>query len=146
MKNFFIQLFSVALIIVLTCSLLSCNASETEDEQQSQSSHSYVKDLRTQVKKNPSEYNGKQVEVKGWLYIDDDVFYLVDSKPTGVQFRYELNQGNIANIELTIYDQTIINVLESGDYIEVFGKVQISEKGISLNQCRVTVITPREES
>ena len=147
MKKILMQLCSAALLIVLCLSLFACDASEPEPEEKPQEKHSYVADLRTQVKKNPTEYNGKGVDVKGGIFRYDGSIYLLDHKSPddGTQFRSEFKKGNIMNIKIIITDENVANILETGDYVSAHGTVRISDEGIYLDECTVTITTPREE-
>lgn len=105
-----------------------------------------VEGFNTALKKNPNQYIGNRVSIRGYMdkltlgnYIYtwlEDVF----SQPD------ELRDPSVANIKLFITDEVLLTVVEHGDYVEICGTVEIEDGEICLKNCTCTVITAFEES
>lgn len=102
-----------------------------------------VDELKVAIKKEPKYYNDMQVTVKGTAIAYDSVL-LVDFSGSdfGAMERYEAKKNSITII---ITDDILYSVLETGDYIEVYGTVKISNGEFYLDNCRYTMIKTANE-
>lgn len=150
MKKFLSIIFCIGIIFCL----ISCqgdNSQKIEETETSSTStnQTYVQDLNLAIKKTPTEYNGKEVTVKGYCFTrldGHDVKYLADVCVVGAGNRYKFDKdGNKSRIKILITDEVLLTVLDHGDYIELTGTVTISNGEIYLDDCTYTMITPYEE-
>ena len=146
MKNIIIKICCIALCIVTVFCFTSCK----KNTQNSLESTSIVKeqnpiaDLITAIKKNPDEYNNKEVTVKGTIDKESSGTTLYDWNGTwGVMDR--LNAKKEASIKVILSNTVQSSVVESGDYVEITGIVKITDEGIYLDNCKCTVLIAQEE-
>lgn len=117
-----------------------------------------VEALMTAIKKNPTEYNNKQVKVVGTViktdhegasYIVDDDGYDFSSITSNYDVQYSVwkktqkEQGSIISVVIT--DDIQYTVVESGDYVKMYGTVKISNGEIYLANCEYSMIATRNE-
>ncbi|MEE0969612.1 MAG: hypothetical protein U0M06_09600 [Clostridia bacterium] len=112
-----------------------------------------VKELNAAIKKNPTYYNNKRIKVVGTIYKDDDDNVIADDN--GYDFsafthfdyriwaRREENSKGIISIEIT--DDLQNTVVETGDYVKMYGTVIISNGEIYLTDCEYSMIATRDE-
>jgi hypothetical protein len=111
-----------------------------------------VSTLLSAIKKNPNEYVNKQVKVVGTAYNTktNGVFETVlfdmsssESFPDTPSSEFEIENhvflkrkrenGELITIEIT--DEVMLTVLESGDYIKLYGTVRVANGEIYLDWC-----------
>ena len=150
MKKFFAVLSALALLL---CCLSSCSNNQGSDPTNtppttvSDGVHfGTVSDLLSAIKHDPYHYIDKEIQVKGTLckFESDNIAVLFDLSEAldvkdGVALRYAARKG--PNIEITIPDEIMNTVIESGDYIAVTGAVKISDGEIYLDNCTYTFIS-----
>lgn len=140
------RLLSIILCTVLIISFVSCNSGDNTESNSVTidpiASFDTVEEFKIAVKKDPKLYKDKQVAVKGyanernpihkevWLY--DEL--LADD---------ELYDGRV-RIKVDITDSVLLDVVEDGDYIEIYGTVKISDGEIYLGNCTYNMITTNE--
>lgn len=145
MKKFLSIIFCIGIILCLaSCQNPNGNTENTEENSASNES-TYVQDLNLEIKKNPKEYNGKQITIKGYALYYLSELYLSDLCANGVADRYEISQNTKSKVEIVIADEVLLTVLETGDYIELTGTVTISDGKVYLDNCTYTMITAYEE-
>lgn len=146
------KFFCIAMCMVLVFGLSSCtefcaeyskNNEDTETSEYSDYNVPYtfdsVADLKSAIKKNPKQYENKQVSVEGSIYKTDDGTILTDAiGDGGVKFRTEATKR--PNITIIISDDKILALLDSGDYVELNGTVRISDTGVFLDGCNYKMI------
>ena len=144
------RLLSILFCIAFVFCLVSCDSEDSTESAESNSttieptaSFNTVEDFVISLKKNPKLYIDKYVAVKGyanastlqskrvWLY--DEL--LKDN---------ELYDGR-ARIKVDITDSVLLAVIEDGDYIEIYGIVEILEGEVCLGNCTYTMIATNEE-
>ena len=120
-----------------------------------------VEELNVAIKKNPTYYNNKRIKVVGTIikYDNEDgnIFdldtYIVDDNGSDfstydefdfyVWMRYNRNSKGIIPIEIT--DDLQYTVVETGDYVKMYGTVKISNGEIYLTNCEYSIIATRDE-
>lgn len=120
-----------------------------------------VKELNAAIKKNPTYYNNKRIKVVGTIikydnedgnsfdletYIVDDNgsdFSTYDDFDFYIWMRYNRNSEGIIPIEIT--DDLQYTVVETGDYVKMYGTVKISNGEIYLTDCEYSMIATRDE-
>ena len=157
MKLMLLKLMSVALCVTLAFSFCSCefyykshgkmetsiDVSTSIYNDEDPFAFGSVDELKNAIKKEPKYYNDMQVTVKGTAIAYDSVL-LVDFSGSdfGTMERYEAKKNSITII---ITDDILYSVLETGDYIEVYGTVKISNGEFYLDNCRYTMIKTANE-
>lgn len=145
-------------IILATISLFpftSCKSYEnTASNSESSSVEKYepIKELLLAIKKNPTEYNNKEVTIKGTFLEENGETVLLDyhqkkavdsdeitgSVRFGVEERHQARQKT--KITVVLKKEVSSYVIDSWDYIEVTGTVKITEAGIYLDDCQCRVL------
>lgn len=109
-----------------------------------------VKDFLTAIKSNPYAYYNKNVKVIGWVYKESDSYETIlasdgkiDFSTAGnYEFRYVARNENCA-VNLTFKTELEYSVLDTRDYVKVYGTVLIDNSGeILLSDCTYELITP----
>ena len=103
-----------------------------------------VDELKIAIKKEPKYYNDMQVTVNGTVIAYDDSVLLADLSGSGVGLMEEF-YARQNSITIIITDDILYSVLETGDYIEVYGTVKISNGEFYLDNCRYTMIKTANE-
>jgi hypothetical protein len=111
---------------------------------------SSVNALLSAIKNNPTAYNNKQVKVFGMIFAYEHATFnrkeiaLIDYKGeelsygSGVQTRFFKNQKIEAKeaIEVTLSSDLQYTVSETGDYVNLYGTVRITNGEIYLDKCQ----------
>lgn len=111
---------------------------------------SSVNALLSAIKNNPTAYNNKQVKVFGMIFAYEHATFnrkeiaLIDYKGeelsygSGVQTRFFKNQKTEAKeaIEVTLSSDLQYTVSETGDYVNLYGTVRITNGEIYLDKCQ----------
>ena len=110
-----------------------------------------VEELNAAIKNNPTFYNNKRIKVVGTIYKDDDFLDIADdngcdfSAFTHIEFRiYKRNYPKYV-ISIEIADDLQYTVVETGDYVKMYGTVKISNGEIYLTDCEYSMIATRDE-
>jgi hypothetical protein len=147
MKSFFGRMLVIIVSLVLCLCLFSCHADNVEDTAENDSNESAtshnddVKNLLSDIKKDPSLYEDKQITVKGWVCKREDVIILADYNAVdGAMLRYELEGGKLPRITICMSADKKAVLLDTGDYVNVTGTVKISENEIYLDDCDYEMI------
>lgn len=124
-------------LVVMLCCLSSCSSNKPVNHFET------VSDLLSAIKHDPYNFIDKEVQVKGTLckFEGDKTTVLVEvpdplAVKDGVVFRYEAI--NSPKINITISDEIMHAVIESGDYITACGIVRISNGEVYLDNCTYT--------
>lgn len=143
----------ILLMIVLSAAVVFCasctnnrgnsNITETMREEQTDDGDPYtfntVADLKAAIKKNPEQYENKQVSVEGSIVFNDNRVILSDAVGDGgVQFR--LNALKSPNITIIMTSDKKATLLDDGDYVKIYGTVKISAVEIYLDNCDYEMI------
>ena len=114
-----------------------------------------VKDLLVAIKSNPYAYYNKNVKVIGWVYKESDSYETVLvsdgimdlSANHGYSIAHEvwLARQNNSAVNLTFLTELEYAVLDSGDYVKLYGTILIDNSGeILLSDCTYELITPAQ--
>ena len=168
MKRFFKYIVSfVVCISMLLCSV-SCDTSKMSQEtdtteittvtENDMFSFDSVNDLITAIKKNPTTYNKKQVNVLGTVIKDDyeGNSYIVDDDDFDFSYvnssfdvRYyawlKTQKETNATMSVVITDDVSYAVVATGDYVKMHGTVKIHDGKIYLDDCECEIITCASE-
>lgn len=141
------RILSIALCVILSFSLFSCieqdnNVGETETvniDDNDPYTFDTVAELKSAIKKNPGEYENKQVTVEGSIVKNDNQVILSDAVGDGgVMFRQ--NARKSPNITIIMIDDKKNTLLDDGDYVKIHGTVKISDVEIYLDNCDYEMI------
>lgn len=143
------KLVSIVSCVALVLGFASCQIVRIEESDsvsnESIASFDSVESFNIALKKNPKQYTGNQVSIKGYM----DKLSYGHYNHTWMEDVYsppdELKDQSVARIELFITDEVVLTVVGDGDYVEVCGTVVIEEGEICLKNCTCTVITAFEE-
>ena len=162
MKKFFAL---ILIIVFITLCMFSCKKSEYTSEEESSSvetqktastnpitgentyaSFNTVSELLQAIKYDPYKYVNQEIQVTGTLIKQEDngISALVDISKTytdiseldGYAGRYHYRKDPC--IDITITDDILNTVADSGDYMTVYGTVRISSEKIYLDNCTYT--------
>lgn len=114
-----------------------------------------VDELMVAIKKHPTEYVGKQVKVVGTILKDEeggsvtlsDVHLDYEDIINAERYNFLVHyySRNYPSIATIIADDVQYTVLETGDYVKMYGTVTISNGEIYLSNCEYSMITTRDE-
>lgn len=110
-----------------------------------------VYDLLMAIKENPNEYNKKTVKLMGTAIKYDGGTFLIDRsdseaitpKLSSAKILLLKGKKNEAKqlIEISVKDDLLYTVLETGDYIKIYGTIKISNGNIILDSCTYELVT-----
>jgi len=110
-----------------------------------------VYDLLLAIKENPNEYNKKTVKLVGTAIKYDGGTFLIDHsdseaitpKLSSAKILLLKGKKNEAKqlIEISVKDDLLYTVLETGDYIKIYGTIKISNGNIILDSCTYELVT-----
>lgn len=149
MKKFYKRMLIVSLILALCIGLSSCDllgeSSTIEGTTTSIYRDPYVFDsvlnLKATLKNDLSKYENRQITIIGTISKSSDSIILSDVSPTsnaGVQFRYDAKKN--PHITIIILDNKKAMLLDSGDYVKIYGTVRVSNSEIYLDNCEYEII------
>lgn len=149
MKKFYKRILVVSLSFVLCLGLSSCDSvveSSIEETTASiNNSNPYILDsvasLKAAIKRNLSMYENKRITITGTIVKRDSSIILSDIAPTkdnGGMFRFDALK--MPNITIIFQDDKTTVLLDSGDYVKIFGTVKISNSEIYLDDCEYEII------
>lgn len=145
----------VSIIFLTSCKTEGNNSNEPSTE--TTQTYSPIKDLIWAVKKNPTEYNNKQITLKGTILKENGKTFLLDyhdyidssdlkdsGEITGsnLEFTYqERNKAkNSTRVKVILLDNIQSYVVESYDYVKITGIVKITNEEIYLDNCGCTIL------
>ena len=146
MKRVLILVLCVILILCFVSCELIGDETETETETTSviDDNDPYtfesVADLIIAIKKYPSQYEDKQITVKGLILKNTDGITLRDKLWDGDSLIDELNGKKSPQITILMSTETKITLLESGDRVKIIGTIKISDVEIYLDNCEYEMI------
>lgn len=134
------RIISVLSCIALVLSFASCQFDNlnTDDSVCTEPIESFdsIESFNNELKKNPKQYVGQYVSVKGYIcktsYSSYGYIYLGDA-PTA-SYIYEVG------IPLSMADELYSAVLGDGDYVDICGMVEVAKGQISLVDCSYTLL------
>ena len=141
------RILSIALCVILSFSLFSCieqdnNVGETETvniDDNDPYTFDTVAELKSAIKKNPGEYENKQVTVEGSIVKNDNQVILSDAVGDGgAMFRADALRS--PNITIIITNEKNVTLLDNADYVKIHGTVKISDVEIYLDDCDYEMI------
>ena len=148
MKKLCSTFLSIILATVSLFPFTSCKSYEnTASNSESSSVEKYepITELLLAIKKNPTEYNNKEVTINGTFLEENGETVLLDYHQSagsnlqfGVEERYQAR--NKTKIAVVLKKEVSSYVIDSWDYIEVTGTVKITEAGIYLDDCQCRVL------
>ena len=158
MKKFFTILLVLICVLASATCLCSCsnNNSDTDTETQTTKSYedylgTYIKELKLAIKKNPVDYNGDQITLKGmFVHKNGETFILDYHNYTTYTFleHYELTlPGSLDKyaIKIVLADTLNNSLLETWDYVELSGTITILNGEISLSNCVCEILVANDE-
>lgn len=143
------RILSIVLCVILSFSLFSCSEQD-KDNKNDETEITYiddsdpytfdtVADLKAAIKKNPEQYENKQVSVEGSIVFNDNRVILSDAVGNGgVTFRVDALRS--PNITIIITNDKKVALLDDGDYVKIYGTVKISDVEIYLDNCDYEMI------
>lgn len=141
------RLMVLCLVVITVVLLVGCG--ETNNISNEASVNSLVDDgdpftfekvaeLKSAIKKQPSQYEDKQVTVKGGIFEIQDYTALSNICGSGVKFGLEaLKQPYI---KIVMSEEVKHSLLEEGDYVKIIGTVKITDDEIYLDNCTYEMI------
>lgn len=122
-----------------------------------------VEALNIAMKKNPDKYNNSTIKVIGTLAKRDNEFFLVDYTATssnvpplsnaeltgdtltkGYEFHKMLHASD-GKIEIFISNDAQYAVAEEGDYVKLYGTLQLTRNSIYIGSCEYDLIATLDE-
>lgn len=144
------KILSLLLCAVLVLSFSACDQAETSSTSATISespiaSFDTIKSFNVALKKNPNQYMGNRVSIKGYmnkLVLSSYIYTTLEDVHTP---KDETVDTSAARLKLFVADEVWLAVVGDGDYVEICGTVTINDGKICLSNCSGTVITAFEE-
>lgn len=137
------RILSIALCVILSFGLFSCGEHDNDNTTNIDDNDPYtfdtVAELKSAIKKNPGQYEDKQVSVEGSIVTKENSIILSDAVGDGgAMFRADALRS--PNITIIIANDKKVTLLDNGDYVKICGAVKISDDEIYLDNCDYEMI------
>lgn len=155
MKKLIVRFLILIFMLPFAVCLSSCEDNTPYSISSSQSMNeslgTYINDLKLNIKKNPTDYVGQQITLNGMIILKDGETFILDyHNHTGYTLEESATMTRAGILDkyafkIVLAENIENSLLESMDYVELNGKITISNGEILLNDCECKILVASEE-